>query len=265
MERGDCCDDRRLPQRFAAVIGMTTRLAQALAEQERAWRERPLVRALYDDWFSLVQSQLSPVPGLAVELGAGIGKFREKCPWVVATDVEPTKWAQEIVDAQALPYEDGQLASLILIDVFHHLPRPARFLDEAARTLRPGGRAIVLDPYCSPVSTVLYRRFHRERADMNDDPFRTDASVVEDPLASNQALATLAFFKRRGELARRWPALRLVDRRRLALLTYPLSGGFTGRRLIPWRVGLALRRLEPLAAPLAPVLAFRCLVVLERH
>jgi hypothetical protein len=37
------------------VIGISTGLAQALAEQERAWRERPLVRALYDDWFSLVQ------------------------------------------------------------------------------------------------------------------------------------------------------------------------------------------------------------------
>ncbi len=49
------------------------------------------------------------------------------------------------------------------------------------------------------------------------------------------------------------------------MLAYPLSGGFTGRPLVPAGLGLRLRRLEPLLTPLAPLLAFRCLVVLERR
>jgi SAM-dependent methyltransferase len=244
---------------------MKSTLAEALAQQDHAWRERPLVRALYEDWFSLVESRLSRAPGLSVELGAGIGRLHERCPWIVPTDVEPTDWAKEVVDAESLPYAEGELSNLVLIDVFHHLGRPARFLTEAARTLRVGGRAVILDPYCSPVSTTLYRRFHHEWTDLEADPFREDVTGADDPLASNQALATLAFFRRSAELARRWPDLRLVERRRLALLAYPLSGGFTGRKLVPWRVGSALRHIEPVLGPFARLLAFRCLVVLERR
>jgi SAM-dependent methyltransferase len=244
---------------------VTSNLSQALAEQERAWRNRPLVRALYAEWFDLVASRLARTPGASVELGAGIGRFHERCPWAVATDVEPTPWADTVADAEALPYADGELANLVLIDVFHHVSRPARFLDEAARTLRPGGRVVILDPYCSPVSTWLYRRFHHEHTHPEVDPFSKAPEGEADPLSSNQALATLVFFRAEQELGRRWPELALVERRRLAFLAYPLSGGFTGQRLIPTRVGLALRSLERVLAPLAPLLAFRCLVVLERR
>ena len=243
---------------------ISTGLDDALGAQERGWRGRPLVRALYEDWFSLVEANLSTEPGLSVELGAGIGRFHERCPWVLATDVERTPWSDEVVDAESLRYGDGELSNLVLIDVFHHLANPGQFLDEATRTLRRGGRVVILDPYCSPVSRPLYHRFHHERADVHVDPFADEAHPPDDPLASNQALATLAFFREYREFVSRWPSLSVLTRQRLALLAYPLSGGLTGQRLVPARLGFALRRLEPVLAPLAPVLAFRCLVVLER-
>jgi SAM-dependent methyltransferase len=199
-----------------------------------------------------------------VELGSGIGRFREVVPRVVTTDVEETPWADEVVDATRLPYADASLANLVLIDVLHHLADPAAFLDEARRVLRRGGRLVVLDPYCSPVSTPLYRRFHHERTDLDVPAFEADAATAQTPLASNQACATLVFFRHADELGRRWPELRLVERRRLALMVYPLSGGFTRPQLVPDVLASPLRMLERLLAPLAPLLAFRCLVVLER-
>jgi SAM-dependent methyltransferase len=242
-----------------------TPLVRALREQERGWHARPLVRELYGEWFARLGARLSRASGRSVELGAGIGKLAEVVPSVLPTDVEPTPWTDVVADAERLPYEDASLANLVLVDVFHHLPRPARFLDEATRTLVPGGRVLVLDPYCSPVSTVAYRLLHHERTDLGAPAFADDARVADDPLAANQARATLVFFRGREELARRWPGLRLVEARRLALLAYPLSGGLTGRRLVGRRLGGALARLEPRLAPLAPLLAFRCLVVLERR
>ena len=242
----------------------TSTLVEALAEQERAWNKRPLVRGLYREWFEALAARMSSVPGVSVELGSGIGRFREVCPSVVTTDVEPTPWADRVADAENLPFGEGDVANLVLIDVFHHIARPSRFLDEAVRVLAPGGRVIILDPYCSPVSTRLYRRFHHERTDLEAEPFADDARIEDGPLASNQARATLAFFRADAGFGARWPQLALVERRRLALLAYPLSGGFTRRPLVPDRLGRILHRLEPPLSWAAPALAFRCLVVLER-
>ncbi|HXV94910.1 MAG TPA: class I SAM-dependent methyltransferase [Gaiellaceae bacterium] len=239
-------------------------LVELLTAEEEAWTRRPLLRRLYRDWFEEIGRRLSPVPGETVELGSGIGKLQEHLPFVVATDIEPTPWAERVVDASRLPFADASLANLVLFDVFHHLADPARFLDEARRTLAPGGRLVVLDPYCSPVSTPAYRLFHPERTDLSAPAFDREESIAADPLASNQARATLVFFRRADELRRGWPDLRILERRRLALLAYPLSGGFFGRPLAPAAAYRPLAAAERVLAPLAPLLAFRCLVVLER-
>lgn len=88
-------------------------LQAALDQQERAWEERPLVRRQYADFYRRIVNQLSDVSGPTVELGSGIGKFKEFKPCVVTTDVEPTRWADAVVDAEALPYEDGTIANII--------------------------------------------------------------------------------------------------------------------------------------------------------
>jgi SAM-dependent methyltransferase len=240
-------------------------LVDSLRAQERAWEARPLTRWLYEDWFREIGVMLSPVEGRSIELGSGISRLSTVVPGIEATDVVSTPWTSTVVDAEALPYAERAVANIVLVDVFHHLARPARFLDEASRVLAPGGRVIVLDPYCSPVSKVTYGLFHHERVDLGADAFADDPAVAEDPLASNQARATLAFFREASELARRWPELVVLERRLLAMLAYPLSGGLTGRRLVPTRLGHGVQHLEARLGALLPLLATRCLVVLERR
>jgi SAM-dependent methyltransferase len=235
-----------------------------LSHHEAAWRSKPLLRRLYRDWYRLVASRLSTVGGPTVELGSGIGRFKEVVPDTVLTDVVPTPYADAVVDAAALPYADGSLANIVLVDVFHHLARPGRFLDEAARTLAPGGRAVLLEPYCSPVSTLAYRNAHHEDVDLDADPFADDPALEASPWLANQALPTIAFFRRSDELARRWPALELAERRRLSLFVWILSGGFSRRGLAPVSLYRPLSAVERLLSPLLPVAAFRCLVVLAR-
>ena len=240
-------------------------LGEALAEQERAWNERPLVRRQYSEWYRSIVEALSDVPGPTVELGSGIGKLKEFRPDAITTDVEPTPWADAVVDAEALPYDDGVVANLVLLDVFHHLADPARFLDEARRVLAKGGRVVIVDPYCSPLSSPIYTRFHHERTDLRADAFERDDLTDAEPLASNQARATLVFYRNRKAFQRRWTDMPIVADRRFAFLVYPLTGGFTRPPLLPVPLYAPLRGVERILQPLAPLFAFRCLVVLERR
>jgi len=242
----------------------TDTLEQTLRTHEAVWNERPVLRRLYRDWYRLIKGHLAEVPGTHVELGSGIGRFREVVPDVVTTDIEPTPWADAVVDGETLPYADGSLANLVLIDVFHHLSRPAAFLSEASRALHPGGRVVILDPYCSPVSTLAYSRFHEERVDLRAPSLADDPEIASSPYSSNQARATLVFFRDRGSFERRWPELRIVERRRLSFFLYPLSGGFSRPALVPAALYAPFSVLERMLAPLGSLAAFRCFVVLER-
>ena len=253
-----------MPRAHGAIASDLVELHETLHAQLAAWEARPLTRRLYEEWYEEIGRRLAQVSGETVELGTGIGKFKERFPFVVATDVEPTPWADQVVNAERLPYGDGSLANLVLVDVFHHLGQPAAFLDEAGRTLASGGHVVMLDPYCSPVSGPAYRLFHHERTDLSAPAFEAEEDVSASPLGSNQARTTLVFFRHVEEFCRRWPELRIVERRRLALLRYPLSGGFSGRRIVPSAAHQPLAIVERALAPLAPLLAFRCLIVLER-
>ena len=84
---------------------------------ERASARPPPVRRVV----SARSSMRFPGHRPTVELGSGIGKLKEYKPDAITTDVESTPWAEAVVDAEALPYADGELANLVLLDVFHHL------------------------------------------------------------------------------------------------------------------------------------------------
>lgn len=223
------------------------------------------MRALYREWHQLIVARLAPVAGPTVELGSGIGTFEQVYPEVVATDVEATPWTATVADAERLDFSPGSVANIVMTDVLHHLPRPQRFFDEAARVLAPGGRVVMVEPYCSLVSGLAYRFAHHEGADLGADPFSGGAQSSARPLDANNALATLIFWRHAARFRRSHPELEVVERHRFATLIYPLSGGFTGRRLVPHAARPALRALERALEPFARALAFRCLVVLERR
>jgi ubiquinone/menaquinone biosynthesis C-methylase UbiE len=46
-------------------------------------------------------------------------------------------------DARQLPFPDGSVDAVLIVDAFHHLPEPGRVLADAARVLRPGGVLVV--------------------------------------------------------------------------------------------------------------------------
>jgi SAM-dependent methyltransferase len=242
-------------------MDVTTR--KLLEDHRSIWRSKPLLRFVYAQWYRSIERMLAGRSAPVVELGSGGGNYKEWRGSVIAGDIVATPWLDFIADAHTLPFKNDSQSDIVAIDLLHHLSRPLAFIREAQRTLRPGGRLHLVEPYPSPLSLPLYRRFHPE-------PFafeRPNFEKQEDPWKKvpNQAAAYLLFFRYRTLFDRHFGgSLRIIKRTRFATLLYPLSGGFEGRQLIPyWMKGIA-RIAEAFLWPLTPLLAFRCYVVCEK-
>ena len=56
-----------------------------------------------------------------------------------------------------------------------------------------------------PAVVPVYRFLHEEGCDLAVDPLAATPTRGDDPFDGNQAIPTLLFYRRRGELARRFP------------------------------------------------------------
>lgn len=231
------------------------------------WETKPVLRAIYTDLYREMAARL--VPGRTLEVGGGSGNLKAFAPDVVSSDILWAPWLDVACDAQRLPFAAESLDNIVLMDVFHHIEHPLRFLQEAARVLRPGGRVTMCEPAITPTSWPIYSWLHPEPVDMSQDAFANGTPTPErDPYDSNQALATLMFARRSGRarLAERLPELALTERLYRSLWAYPLSGGFRRWRLLPNWGAKPLLAVERAALPLlGPLCAFRLLVVLEKR
>lgn len=205
------------------------------------------------------------MPGTTLELGCGCGNFKEFLPSCFAFDIQQAPWLDVVADAHELPCADKSVRNIVLIDVFHHLADPRRFLAEVERVLAPGGRLVMVEPAITPLSWFFYRFFHAERVDLSVDPLAVDDETKKDPYDANQAVPTLLFDTRTDLLREEVPRLKILRKSFLSLLAYPLSGGFRRWGLVPKAVAPSLLRLEERLLPvLGKWMAFRMFVVVER-
>ncbi len=237
--------------------------AKILIEQERVWRKKPSLRAIYASYFQAVFSYC--LPGKTLEVGAGFGGLKNCGYEVISTDVVSMPTVDVVSDAQSLPFASGSFENIVAIDVFHHLERPIRFLREARRVLGSNGRLVMLEPGITPVSHWFYRRFHSEPVVMGADVL-ADGPVDRrrDPFAANQAFATLLVTRFKEELQATVPRMNIRSYRWLGSLAYPLSGGFQDWCLVPQALTRPVLALESMIdSVLGRWLGFRILVILE--
>lgn len=102
-------------------------------------------------------------------------------PGAVGLDLFPQKvaFAQQqlpacrfvAASAYELPFEQGAFDHVLVRDLIHHLEEPARFIDECARVLTPGGRIDVLEP-CryNPLIALHALTNEAERGELRSTP-----------------------------------------------------------------------------------------------
>jgi SAM-dependent methyltransferase len=200
-----------------------------------------------------------------MEIGGGSGNLKELFPDAISSDILFVSWLDVVADAHHLPFKDGSLDNIVLFDVLHHLRGPVSFFSDAARVLKQGGKILIMEPYVSWSSSLVYRFIHSEGMDRNVDPFKIDCSVKgKSPFSGNQAVTTLIFEKYKERFIETCPHLKIIRQERSDFILYPLSGGFNHPSLCPLFMYNLFEWIEKLLKPLSLFLAFRRFVVLER-
>ena len=130
-------------------------MGQDLEDPAREADLRELIRrkAGLKDWYAGIYGtwarELEKVDagGLAVEIGAGAGFAQDFIPGLLRTDTLAYAGVDQVVDALHMPFADGSVRALFLLNVLHHLPDAGAFLAEAQRVLKPGGLLLVTDQH----------------------------------------------------------------------------------------------------------------------
>ncbi len=204
-----------------------------------------------------------------MEVGGGPGFLKEMLPGVISTDVVWCPWLDAITDAQQLSFKTSSVTNIVGLDILHHLVAPMAFLKEAGRILVPGGRLILIEPWITPFSNLVYRYLHQEDCDLRVRPQEGNAIRSENgkrPFDGNSAIPYLLFS--RDALAKTLTSLSCFKPLVLepfCLFAYLLSFGFKPINLLPEFLYSIVATLERATVPLwRPLAALRMLIVLEK-
>lgn len=225
---------------------------------------KPFLKAIYDEWYSIIAAQLPTIEGPVLELGSGGGYCGEFIPGLITSEIFFCPSVRLIADAQQLPFADSTLRAIVFTDVLHHMPDARRFFAEAGRCLRPGGKVLMIEPWVTRWSRFVYTRLHHE-------PFLPDAEdwafPSSGPLSgANGALPWIVFARDRRKFEAEFPGLAIEQIRPFMPFRYLVSGGVSMRNVMPAVTHGLWLRLENILDGLMPRLAmFAVVAVVSRQ
>ena len=241
-------------------------MSSILEKHKKIWDSKKIIRDIYTSYYKMILKDINDEAKI-IELGGGSGNFKQFEPRVISSDIVPSDYLDMCFDAHNMPFENNEVSSIVMIDVLHHLSNPILFFKEVARVLKNRGRIIILEPYPSLFSSIVYKLFHPEPFIFDVDYFNKIETETKDPWDSNQAISYLLFFKHRDKFLKYFKDsginLKFLKIKKLSCILYPLSGGFENRQLIPDFLIPFFKIIEFLFIPLRPLFAFRDYVVIE--
>jgi SAM-dependent methyltransferase len=239
-------------------------MSEVLRRHRSVWDRKPVLRIVYADFYERIAKAC--VAGKTVEIGGGIGNLKRRLPEIFTTDIQFAPWLDCVADAHRLPFADGTISNIVMVDVLHHIEYPVAFFRTAERVLRIGGRVIMVEPAVTWGSTLFYRLLHREPLRRSIDPLCDGVpDGRRDPYDSNQAIPTLIATRDRARFHRLFPMLKIARVDWFSFVVYPLSGGFKSWSLISWGFASAMLRLERAVEPtFGRLAAFRMMLVVEK-
>jgi SAM-dependent methyltransferase len=235
----------------------TTELRRDVIQSKR------FLHDIYSDWYQQIARSVPDGDGEVLEIGSGAGFLAQFIPGLITSELLGCRGVRVILDAEQLPFTGGSLRAVVMTNVLHHVPNPARFLEDAARCVRPGGVVVMVEPWVSTWSRFVYAHLHHEPFDPNAARWELASTG---PLSSaNGALPWILFARDRERFERQFPEWDIVGVVPCMPFRYLLSGGVSVRSLVPPFTSNFWRAVELKMAPVMNSLAMFAEVTLRRR
>ena len=224
---------------------------------------KPFLKRVYEEWYRLLSDSLDSSSERTLEIGSGAGFLQQCIPDLLTSDLLLLPWVDLVLDGEKIPFKDDVLDAMVFINVLHHIPDPQAFLIETSRCIRQGGKLVMIEPWVSTWSKLVYTNLHHE-------PFNPSARYIglesHAPLSSaNGALPWIMFERERDLILKNLSMWEITDIRLSTPFTYLLSGGMSMRSLMPgWSYGF-WHRIETLLLPLVHHLAMFARITLTKR
>lgn len=226
-------------------------------------RKKPFLKKLYINWYTMLSEAIQSVPaGEKLEIGSGAGFIKEVIPEVITSDVLDLPGIDKLLNGESLPYENKDLAAIVMVDTLHHIPNPASFFKEASRCLKKGGRIAMIEPANTVWGRFIYQKFHHE-------PFNPKGEWTipsTGPLSgANGALPWILFNRDRDKFCEDFPELTIKEIKYHTPLRYLLSGGVSMKSLVPSFCFGFLSAIDKILVALSKQTAMFQLIILEKN
>jgi len=225
-------------------------------------QNKEFLRQVYINWYKSLKMLLPQGNEPVLELGSGSGFFNNFIPNLLRSDIFQIVDIDLVLDGRHLPFEDVSLQGIVMVDVLHHLPDVSSFFSESFRCIKPGGTIVMVEPWVTRWSALIYRYLHHE-------PYHPETNKWDfaegGPLSkANLALPWIIFARDRKEFERRFPKLRIQQVTLHSPFCYLLSGGVSLRSLLPGCLFKTCRQIENMLMPWMGSLAMFATIALVR-
>jgi len=227
-------------------------------------RQKSFLSKVYRGFYRRLKRGLGPLNGdsVVIELGSGGGFIKEVIPSVITSDILQVPVVDLCFSGQYLPFARESVDAFVMIDVFHHVKDPRAFLSELDRSLKPGGRILMIEPSNTAWGRFVYRNFHHEPF----DPTSGWKIEGEGPMTeANGAIPWIVFSRDRAVLESEFRRLRIAAFEPHTPFKYLISGGVSLRQLLPGFCYPLVAGLEGLLSPFNRWLGMFYFVAIEKE
>jgi SAM-dependent methyltransferase len=224
--------------------------------------QKPFLKQLYNDWYEVFIKKSKEIKnGKYLEIGSGGGFLKEVFPEVITSDILALPNVDMVFSAEEMPFKENELASIVMLNVFHHIPKPHLFLKEAQRTLVKGGKIIMTEPANSALGRFIYKRFHHEPFDESGQR----EIKAGNPLSnSNQALPHIYFERDLDIFKKDFPQLKINSIKYHSPFSYIISGGVSRSAMLPFFMYNFVKAMEWVFSPLSKQFGLFCTIEVEK-